>query len=56
MDHLEIPTKGVGKVPLFKSPVAFRMRFGRRGRGREDRFVGEGYQNADQALLSQIYV
>ena len=56
MEHLEIPTKGVGKVPSLKSPVAFRMRFGRRKVRREDRFVRHAHESAMQALFSQIYV
>ena len=56
MDHLEIPTKGVEKVPSLKSPMAVRMRFGRRELGPEDRFAEECCQSAVQALFSQIYV
>ena len=56
VDHLEISTKGVGKVPSLKSPVAVRMRFGRREIGPEDRFVRDAYEGAIQALFSQIYV
>ena len=39
VDHFEIPTKGVEKVPSLKFPVAVRMRFGRRENGPEDRFA-----------------
>ena len=45
-DHLEITTKGVGKVPSLQSPVAVRMRFGRREIGPEERFVQEVCGNA----------
>ena len=55
-DHLEISTKGVGKVPSLISQVAFRMRFGRREIGPEDRFAQDAYESAVQALFSQIYV
>ena len=48
-DHFEVPTKGVEKVPSLKSPVAFRMRFGRREIGPEDRFVRHDYKSAMQA-------
>ena len=56
IDHLEILTKGVGKVPSLKSPVGFRMRFGRREIGPEERFVQDADESAIQALFSQIYV
>ena len=39
MDHFEMSTKGVEKVPSLKSPVADRMRFGCREIGPEDRFA-----------------
>ena len=39
VEHLEISTKGVGKVPSLQSPAGFRMRFGCREIGREDRFA-----------------
>ena len=55
-DHLEITTKGVGKVSSLKFPRAFRMRFGRREIGPEDRFAEECCQSAIQALFSRIYV
>ena len=47
VDHLEITTKGVGKVPSLKFPVAFRMCFGRCGIGSEDRFV----RHADEGAM-----
>ena len=56
MEHLEIPPKGVEKVPSLKSPAAFRMQFGRRELGPEDRFAVGVNGNAIQALFSQIYV
>ena len=46
MDHLEIRTKDVGKVPSLKFPVAVRMRFGRREIGTEERFVQDAYAGA----------
>jgi len=49
VDHLEIPTKDVGKVPSSKSPMVFRMRFGRREIGPEDRFARHAYESAIQA-------
>ena len=55
-EHFEILTKGIGKVPSLKFPTSFRMRFGRREIGRKARFAEECYQNAIQALFSQIYV
>ena len=56
MEHLEIRTKGVEKVPSLKSPVSVRMRFGRREIGPEDRFAQDADEGAIQALFLQIYV